>query len=89
LAAQVPSVAGFRSVPDTVTVIGADALPHVTVYVVDVVGETEVEPETAPAVENPVPVQDAALLESQVRTADPPLGMVDPAKRFSVLTADR
>jgi hypothetical protein len=89
LAVQVPSAAGLRNVRDTLTTRDVAAPPHVTPYTVDVVGETEITPETAPPVEKPVPVQEAAPLESQVNSAVPPLGMVAPAKPFSELTADR
>jgi hypothetical protein len=46
-----------------------------------VVGETLAEPDIAPPVENPVPVQEVALVEVQVSRAgrgeeEPPLGMV-------------
>ena len=88
-AAQVPSIAGLRNVPDTVTVAKAAAPPHVTVYVVVTVGDTVTAPETAFAVENPVPVHDDAFCESQVNTAEPPFGIVDPANLFSALVADK
>jgi hypothetical protein len=46
-----------------------------------VVGETPIQPDVAPPVENPVPVQEEAPLEVQVSRAgkgdeEPPLGII-------------
>lgn len=60
---------------ETVTVADPVAFPpapvHVIEYVVEVVGETEVEP-LVPLPEKPVVVHEEAFVELHVRVEDPP-----------------
>ena len=67
-------VANLLVVTVTVVLLGDDVPPapvHVTEYVVVTLGETETEPEVPLAVK-PVPVQDVALVEDQVRVEELP-----------------
>ena len=80
--------------PPVVTVTGAlacaelDPFEQITVYVVVVVGETDVLPEVElPApVEKLVPVQVIALVLDQVRVEDPPVIVIGLAVRLAVGT---
>ena len=74
LAVSVAVGIGADAVTVTVALLAGDvplAPVHVTEYVVVTLGETETEPEVPLAVK-PVPVQDVALVEDQVRVEEFP-----------------
>ena len=74
LAVSVAVGIGADAVTVTVALLADEVPPvpvHVTEYVVVTLGETETEPEVPLAVK-PVPVQDVALVEDQVRVEEFP-----------------
>ena len=71
----VSEAVGVMDVTVTVALVDADALPfeQVMKYVVVVGGVTLTEPEIAFPVEKPLPMQEVALVDDQVRVDDWPL----------------